>query len=348
MENTMSLNKILAALLVVIFVIFSLVVVLAWSVRGRLLEADVYVGALEEADFFELPYQLIRDGDIPEAGDLLLKEGPLSVVSGAELEAVARELAPPNWLRAQLERALRDLLAVVDEADVDEMPGLVLSLREVKTRALGEPGQRALNLVVAALPECAPGQTPIDLSNNTPICTPPGVDLGPFLDQLKVLLAPLVERVPDTYRVSWQPQQQDVLDELQRAGQALDQLQVALLLLAGLNLALLGLIWLLAVRSAGEWLRWTGGPLLLLGLLVLLVAFSAPRLVAWGLDNSAGWNQSGVPLPVSQALQEALRDLALVLFHPAQRAGAILAVTGLLLLLVSPLFPGRRRVMVVQ
>lgn len=339
----MSLNKILAALLVVVFVIFTSTIIVAWSVEANILNADAYVQALEGADFFEVPYQMIRDGDIPKVGSLLLKQGPLSAVSGADLEAVARELAPPDWLRTQLERAIRDLLAVADAPELGELPDLVISLSEVKARARGEPGDRVLAMVVGALPDCAPGQGPFDFKSDTPFCKPAGVDLSPFLSQLKQLLVPLIGRVPDTYQVSWQPEQREVLEDLQRAGQTLDQLPFALLLLAALNVALLGLIWLLAVRSPAEWLRWTGGPLLLLGLLALLLALLATRVVDWWLGESNLWAGSDVPLRVGQVLEQAMLDLTLILFRPAIAIGAALAVIGLLLALVSPLFPGRRR-----
>lgn len=339
----MSLNKILAALLVVFFLIFTLVVILTWSVRANILDADTYVQALDGADFFEVPYQLIGDGTIPQAGGLLLEEGPLSAVSGADLEAVARELAPPDWLRAQLERAIRDLLAVAEEPELNELPDLVISLREVKARALGAPGDRALAIVIAALLECPPGQLPVDLNSDVPVCKPAGMDLTPFQDQLKALLSPLVQRVPDTYHVRWQPEQREVLEDLQRAGQTLDQVQIALLLLLALNLALLGLIWLLAVRSPAEWLRWTGGPLLMSGLLVLLPGLLAPRLIAWGVEDRGLWSEGNVPASLARALERAIVDLAAVLFRPAVLTGVFLVIVGLLLLLVSPLFPGRRR-----
>ena len=339
----MSLSKILAALLVIVFVAFSLVVILTSSVRANALNADAYVDALEGADFFKAPYQMIRDGEIPKVGGLLLREGPLAAVSGAEIEAVVRELAPPDWLRAQLERAIRDLLAVAAEPDLDELPELTISLSEVKARAMGESGDRALALVVEALDDCPPGQGPFDFSHDTPFCKPAGVNLDYFLSQLKMLLIPLVERLPDTYQVNWQSEQQDALQELQRGGQTLEQLQVVLLLLAVLNMALLGVIWLLAVRSPGEWLRWTGGPLLLLGLLALLAALPAPRAVAWWLDNSPLWTEVNVPAHLGRAVELAIVDLAGVLFRPALLAGVALVVIGLPLVMVSLLFPGRRQ-----
>jgi hypothetical protein len=180
----MSLNKVLAALLVLVFVTFTLVVILAWSVGVNILNADAYVQVLDDAGIFELPYQLIRDGEIPTVGGLLLVQGPLSAVSGADLEAVARELAPPEWLRTQLERAIRNLLAVTDAPELNKLPDLVISLRDVKARALAEPGDRALALVVASLPDCAPGGSPFVLNSDIPFCKPAGVDVAVFSSQL--------------------------------------------------------------------------------------------------------------------------------------------------------------------
>jgi hypothetical protein len=339
----MSLNKVMAAILVVIFVLFTGAAILLWSVEGNILDADAYVQVLDEAGLYEVPYELIREGEIPTAGGLLLKEGPLSIVSGTDLEAIARELAPPDWMRAQIERAVRDLVAVAEEPERNRMPGLVISLRQVKARALDEPGDRALSIAVEALPVCAPGRAPLELDSDTPVCRPPDVDLNPFLSRLKTLLGPLVERVPDTFTASWQPEQQDVLEDLRQTGQTLDRLRFALLLVVALNLALLALIWVLAVRSPAEWLRWTGVPLLLLGLLALLLALLTPRLVVAALEARSLWAEGSVPAPLAQSLESAIRDFIPGLFRPALLAGMVLSGVGLLLALVSPLFPGRRR-----
>jgi hypothetical protein len=341
--NEMPLNKIVAALLALFFVLFTLLVIITWSVGESILDADAYVNALAEAGFFEVPYQLIREGTIPGPGGVLLREGPLSAVSGVALEAVARELAPPHWLRTQMEQAVRDFIAVTEEPKLDELPDLVISLSEVKARALGEPGDRALATVIEALPACSPAQLPFELSRDKPICKPAGLDLNPFLSELKALLAPLVRRVPDTYRVSWQPEQRDVIEDLQRAGQLLKKLQFALLLLAALNMALLGLIWVLAVRAPAEWLRWTGVPLLLLGLLTLLAALLIPGIVAWGLDNNAVLAEGDLPVALTQSLEQAIRDYSLLAFRPTRLVGLVLVVVGMLLTLISPLFPGRQQ-----
>ncbi len=334
----MSLNKILAALLVIIFATFTLLVIVSWSVRANLLNDDVYVQALDEAGFFEVPYGLIHDGEIPQVGGLLLTEGPLAAVSGADMEAVARELAPPYWLRAQLERAIRDLLALAAAPELDELPDLLISLDEVKVRALSEPGDRALARVVEALTICPAGRGAFDPGSDTPLCRPAEIDTATFVEQIRPLLPPLVERLPDTYRLSWQPEQRDVLQDLQRTGRNLEQMQVLLLLLLLLNLALLGVVWMLAVRSPSEWLRWTGGPLLLLGLLALGLGLAAPRAVTWWLENSALWTSINVPARLDQVLELTIVDLTGVMFRPALQAGAALSVVGLLLTLLSLLF----------
>jgi hypothetical protein len=330
----MTFNKLLAILLVVLFVIFTLAAILTWLVGDRILDDEAYVQALEAADFFEVPYQLIREGQVPEAGGLLLTEGPLSVVSGEDLEIIARELAPPDWLRAQVERAIRDVLAVAEAPEVETLPHLAISLQEVKARALGEPGDRALSVVVEALPECEPGQAPLDVGRDQPICTPAGVDVRPFVSQLKVLLRPLVTRVPDTYQVTWPAGAQDVLEDLQRAGQILERLRVILVLLIALNGALLALIWLLVARSPAEWLRWTGGPLLLLGGAVFLAGWLIPRFVDWRLDQAQAWPQNVSPVLI-QSLEAAVNHFTALLLEPVTLAGVILFAVGLSLMLLS-------------
>lgn len=339
----MMLKKILAAPLVILFVFFTTIVILTWSAGGSVLNADVYVETMDRAGLFEVPYQLIREGDIPGVGGVLLTEGPLSIVSGAELEQIARELAPPDWLRAQLERGIRDLIAVSHRSELGNTPSLTISLREVKERALGTPGDQALSIVVDALPACAPGQAPVNLGSDVPLCTPPGVDVTSFLGELKTLLARLVERVPDTYQVRWQPEQIAVLEDLQRVGRVVNQLQFVMLLLIALNVALLGLVWLLAVRSPGEWLRWTGVPLLLLGLFTVFLAWLVPQLVSWGLDGATLGVDGNLPVVLVDAVGVALEDFAQVLFRPARLVGVAAAIVGLLLTLISLFFPSYRQ-----
>jgi hypothetical protein len=340
----MSLNRAVAALLVAVFVIITLADVLAWSVQMHLLDPDVYVNVLDRAGFFEAPYALVRQGEIPEAGGLLLREGPLSVVSGAELEAIARELAPPDWLRTQLEEGIRDLIAVARTSERDELPDLVISLEQVKQRALGEPGDRALAIVIDALPLCGPDQTPLNLGRGAVVCKPAAVALGGFVGQLKSLLVPLVERIPDRYRLTWQPEQRETLEDLRSAGQTLEQLRFVLLLVLVLNMALLGLVWLLAVRAPAEWLRWTGIPLFLAGVLTLLLAWLVPVLVDRGFDYQSLWVEGDTASPLVLVVQTAVPEFVQLLFRPAQFVGLLLTGVGLLLAVVSPLFPGRRRV----
>jgi hypothetical protein len=336
------LNKLLAGLLVIAFVFFSSLMVLTWSIEADIRNPDAYLSALEGAGFFEVPYELIRAGEIPVVGDLLLTEGPLSVVSEADLEAVARELAPLQWLKAQLEESVRDLVALVQPTQQEELPELVISLSEVKVRAMGEPGDRALAIVVGGLPICAPDRAPLEPSSNIPVCKPGDIDPDSFIVRLKSFLNPLVERLPDTYRVTWQPDQRAVLEDVRRVGRTLDQLRFVLLLLLALNLALLGLIWLLVVRSPAEWLRWTGVSLFFLGLVVLMSALLIPWVIDVMLDSATLVAGDRVSTSLVQILEQAAQDYLQRLFHPARLSATILVAVGLLFAVLSPLFPGRR------
>ena len=176
-----------------------------------------------------------------------------------------------------------------------------------------------------------------------PLCTPPGVNLPSFLGELKTLLARLVERVPDTYQIRWQDEQIAVLEDLQQVGRVINQLRFVTLLLIALNVALLGLAWLLAVRSPGEWLRWTGVPLLSLGLLTVFFAWLVPQLVSWGLDSAALGADGSLPVVLVEAVEIAVKDFAQVLFRPARLVGIAATVVGLLLALLSLVFPGYRQ-----
>jgi hypothetical protein len=336
------LNKGLAVLLVVVLAAFVAAIILAWSVQLHILDADVYVEALDQTGFFQVPYQMIREGQIPGVAGLLLREGPFSILSGSDQEAVARELAPEDWLRSELTAGIRDLFQVAHSAEVDRMPDLVISLQDVKNRALGEPGQRALLIVLNAIPACAPGEAPVDLTRGTVVCLPPDIDPTAYINEIRLLLVPLVFRLPDTYRVSWQPDQRQALEDLRQTGQTMDRFRSVLLLMLALGVALLAMIWVLAVRSPAELLRWTGGPLLFTGLLVLLLAVLLPTGANAVLDYRSVLNSGDIPAPLSQTLADAVPGLIDQMFRPALFAGGLLALVGLVLTAVSPLFPGRQ------
>jgi hypothetical protein len=331
----------LAFVLALVLIPFSSLVILTWTFIDDVLDADVYIQALDESGFFQVPYQLIREGEIPQVGGLLLEQGPLSAVSGVYLEEVALLLAPSEWLRSQLEREIREFVALARASDLDELPAFTISLAEVKARARGQPGDQALAVVLAALPECTQGQSPFGVLVNQPACKPAGLDEAAFRDELKLLLIPLVERLPDTYRVSWQAEQRDVLNDLQRASEILSRLRVVLLFMIVMNLALLGLIWFLVVRSPAEWLRWTGVPLFFIGILVFLGGRLIPGFVEAGLSSSNLWQEIDLHAQLVRTLEQAMQYFAQSLFQSAVLLGAVLAGTGLLLALLSFLFPGR-------
>ena len=62
-----------------------------------------------------------------------------------------------------------------------------------------------------------------------------------------------------------------------------------------------------------------------------------------GLEGQTLGAEENVPGPLARSLEKAIRNFTSQLFGPALLVGLVLSVVGLLITLVSPLFPGRRR-----
>ncbi len=318
------------------FVFFAGAFILVWSIQDRLLDADTWVAALDRAGLFELPYELIGDGEVPGFARDLLTQGPLAALQDADLEQVARDLAPVEWLRQQVRQTLQ---ANLDQLGQRESVDVVVSLAEVKARALGDPGERALERVIASLPLCQSGQTPFQLSPDIPLCRPPDVEPSLFGSTLKTYLTLYVERLPDRWRVGVGSRDRQITRDLRRVGKALNWLEARLPLALALALGSLLLAWLLAVRSPGQWLRWTGGPLLLLGLVTSLVAVLVPPVIAWQVEGGRFWPDSDLPARLRQAASQVPADLASVLFQFTLLVGVVIVVMGGVLVVVSFFFP---------
>jgi len=99
----------------------------------------------------------------------------------------------------------------------------------------------------------------------------------------------------------------------------------------------------LTVRAPAEWLRWTGVPLMVLGAVALPVVLLVPRVVEWGVTKGDLWAEGNVPPSLGLALEQAIVDFSAILLHPALFVALALMVVGLVLTLISPLFPGRAR-----
>jgi len=331
------LGRILALFLILLFVLLTPALLLAYHFQHALLEGD-------------LAERLATDSDLPEMllhrGALLLAEAipqsagglPVARLSASDWEQVLRVAMPPEelqrWIRngvGALQKWLREGGNFLDE--------IVLPIGRMRENVLSDPRQTLLRVLTEAQPACR-GQEPLPYPDLLiPGCRPEG-DLTAFYRELGKRWQ---QEPQEVWRQLWRiplPEQLslgDIVDlEVQARIRQVDRSRplywvrlagrFLLPLLIGQGVVLLLLIVLLAARNGAEVLRWAGGPVALAGLLTLLLGLA----VLLGTPALADLPREEIPQDLYPALQETLRLLVAGVWPPLISQGGILLAVGLL------------------
>lgn len=215
---------------------------------------------------------------------------------------------PAGWLERSVEDALRDFFAWL-ASDASPPPPIPIDLRPIKDRLQGPPGADMAVTVVAAIPDCAPGQSPQLSFDRLPDCLPAGFDRGLVIDQVALALDNAAGVLPDAA---------DAGGLLIRGAAASSMATARQLLLPATStgallmlLAVLPGIWLIGGfvggRARQERLTWLGGWLLFAALiaagLALVTLIGGSRSILLG-------DTITLPSPLTSAATEAVRGVA--------------------------------------
>lgn len=269
----------------------------------------------------------------------------LWMLEPSDWQAIFAELAPADWMQAQLESAIDQVLSFYLDPR-SRSATLRLSLQEFKARLGGAPGERALRRLLQAQPACPPGQlgglasppTGGFESGGAPICRPEPEMLPQALSNFKVALEKFLAEIPDeatTTLAGWDSRAGG------GAGFSREEFFLARLVLRLsplLPALLILLVALFAVRSWKGWLLWWGIPFLVAGLLALGLALAALPLVNLGLDyafSSGGLQAGGLPTGVVLLAIDVLLAIVASLAFRIEIAAGALAALGLLMVAAS-------------
>ena len=289
--------KFLAVLFILLFGVTTPLVLVALVARGLLFNPAFFKRALAQADVYrELPHavasqlaaSVVADPpevptDSPEEGELGL--GAVFAALPPQLvETLIVRLVPPEWMQAQVESVIDQVVAYLDHGR--GAPALTISLAEIKANLQQGALESAMREVIAGLPPCTAeqlltfsGEMLSGQSAMLPVCQPPELMAEAFIATAKVTAEGMLTRML--------PDELNLMQPFAAAGgaatplpfmQGLDQLLVRVRLakrIAELSalvpLALLAVIALLTARTARLALRWQGAPLLLAGVLSALM-----------------------------------------------------------------------------
>ncbi|MCX6025035.1 MAG: hypothetical protein NTY23_02035 [Chloroflexi bacterium] len=292
--------KFLAVLFILLFSVTTPLVVLGLVARGLLFNPAFYKRALAQADVYrELPRAVASQlaasvvANPPEATAGAQGEGEpgLGAVFAALppqlVESLMVRLIPPDWMQAQVEGVIDQVVAYLDHGQ--GAPTLTISLAEVKTNLRQGALESALREVIAGLPPCTAeqlltfgGEVLSGQSVVLPACQPPQVMTEVFIATATFTAeGMLIRMLPDELNLM-QPfgpagAPGTPLPFMQGLDQLLGRVRLAKRVAeisALVPLVLLALIALLTARTARLALRWLGAPLLTAGVLSALVGLA--------------------------------------------------------------------------
>jgi len=312
--------RLLATLLALVFVCATVLLLNLRSADAVLFDPLTYQLALAETNtWLKLPDLItaevvhLRESE-PGAGSDDLGATLYRSLEPQDLRNLARLLLPPTEVQRLAEDALEQGFAYL-EMRQDQV---VLDLTALKRNAAGKSGAQALEILAGGLPECGePG---------CPSSTQVMAEFDPKA---------LVAEVPDEYPLIEGAEDPDPREELAATRAALGFAPLVLV-------ALLAVVCLFGARSRAGWLRWSGVPLLVAGLIAIGLGISV------GPGADLGWaylldQVDDLPSPTTLAQLRAIFD-AINAEHVRhlQFEGGAVALVGFALTLLSFFVPERR------
>ncbi len=255
----------------------------AWTFGASqlLLSADTYKTALGNQDVYSdlIPALLpaVAQSDVhteihdPEALTLLNIVRNLDEAAWAR---IAANLIPAEWLRQQAESNLDAFFDWLNGRT--DAPALAFDTGSLRERLSGEPGQRAVNEIIASWPVCTEEEVAVlaayeaNSGQPFPFCQPPGEYLAFVSQALSQALSQAASTLPD---VSPEPgwlddnQTRAELTQLQQVVHVSRAMTLELVLIPA---ALLSLVVFFTVRSLKSFGRWSGLALIVSGVFTAL------------------------------------------------------------------------------
>ena len=359
------LLRLLALLVTAAFVAVAVGLLLLIDVQQNLLNPDTYKRALAQQQVYQRLSQVFAEQLAMSYGeqsarhraasasgsnanrdlDGLLTNAAFGHLTLKDWQFIINEIAPPDWVQRQTERAIDDVFYALDSGAGP--PKVRVSLVELKTRVAGDGGKRIVERIVSSWPKCDANQlagwseNPPGSLAELPVCRPSSQSESLLLRQMDASAQMVASRTPNEI----------VLDQLTAADtgagfteeiQSLQAPRQRLLAIATwgwvVPVGLLLLIVALAVRSWRDLALWWGLPMLLAGGVTLALAFSLTEVIRLIFEGAVRQDTFSTSL-AGQLGVEVLMQLARVLTDWLKWAGAIISGVGFIMVAVSLVLP---------
>jgi hypothetical protein len=352
------LGKVIAFLLLLIFLVLLPTLLLTFNVQQAMFERDTYRRIVEDPSLYTVFLPSLLPGlvrDIEQSPDVPLDAryaGQLfSRLDKDDWRSITTLLAPVDWIQGQIERNLDAFFTWIDAPQV--APDFRIDLTEMKRRLGGDEGHEMVQLVIESWPACSASEADTmqqvlddeaDAETPLPACLPDDDALRDQLnDSLNDAVAIIAEETPDALYAGEvsagdRPLSLEERTRLLNIKVAIRVIRRVPYLVFILPLAILLLIEIIAVRSFRELFKWCGWALFvggLLSLIMLLVLTTSP-LIGWQVALRRGWVEVTM-LPVTVGMLSLLGQIA----RSILLQGGIITAAGLVMLSLASLLARR-------
>ncbi len=326
-----TLANILAGIFALLFVVTTALAFVLYHVERRAFDADLYVRALDEGNFYErLPeltaQALAMAAQRPDSKSMLALFRNLTE---EEWRRFVLDLLPPDQLRMLAEDAITQVIAYLN----GESDSVALSFAAFKAYLQSPEGVNAIYAMLKGQPDCTLEQLTAMAGDQQglTLCNPPDTflffDLRPIVEmQIRAAVSLLPEQVTILSADPGQLQKTQDLKFL-RSFMRASPLLPMLCLLA---------ITALVVRSWKDWLTWWGYPFLFAGLLSMsLSAMSGPLAALFFRFFVAPVLPGAFPADLVDVVKELTAAMVSNALQPILLAAGIMALTGLVMVALT-------------
>ncbi len=332
------LEKILAALCAVLFIVTGIFSLLFFNIERMAFSSGIYKQAFEDQQLYEQMPALLAS-----ALQASIAQNPnafpfLKELSVDDWQSMIAALLPPEELRALADSTLDSTFDYVNE----KTDSVAVSLLAIKPHLAGESGVKIIKQFLGTQPDCTIEQlTQMGLGllgGDIALCNPPEAAMGLIEPLIRSQLQTIIAAFPNEVIIvestgSGTPNDPRRRLHLVRSAIRFSPFFAILLLLA---------IAIFAVRSIRDILIWWGWPLLMVGTGSALIGLIGSPILGWFLQFLIQTKGAAfLPPLLASIIGETASAVARQMLVPVAVEGFVIAIVGLMMVILSILMRKR-------
>ena len=275
-----NLQKFLAWVCAILFVITAVMAMLLFNIERKAFSAETFKQAFEKQELYTHMPAIMADALHTSISQDENADPYLKVLTVADWEASIANLLPPEELKILSEDTLNSIFGYLN----NETDSVTVSLLLLKRQLSGPQGAEVVQLILSAQPDCTLEQLMQMglgfLSGELTICKPPEEMMGLVTPLIESQLQFIVGTIPDQVNLisgekSKTPDDPRIRLNFIRTITKWTPLFPVMFLIG---------VTTFAVRNLADWLKWWGIPFIITGILGTFAALISMPLVPWMME----------------------------------------------------------------